>query len=166
MTANAVIYARMSTGEQGESPAQQEAACRAKAVTLGVTVSEVFTDEAVSGSRVDRPEYLRMLKAAKAGEFSTLLLWKQNRLGRDQPEVERAIRQLEHLKVRVVSCNGYDTLGQTEKNRKLLRGITGLVDQVYLDDLSEDTHRGQSAQFRKGYWVGGKVLWLRPRQGR
>jgi len=153
----AVIYCRMSTGEQGESPAQQEASCRTKAATLGVALARVFTDEAMSGSRNDRPEYLRMLQSAKAGEFDTLLIWKQNRLGRDQPEVERAIRQLEHLDVRVVSCNGYDTQGQTEKNRKLLRGITGLVDQVYLDDLGEDTHRGQQAQFDKGYWVGGKV---------
>jgi DNA invertase Pin-like site-specific DNA recombinase len=156
-TNRAVIYCRMSTGEQGESPAQQEAKCREKAAALGVEVTEVFTDEAISGSRIDRPQYLRMLQAAKAGEFDTLLLWKQSRLGRDQPEVERAIRQLEHATVRVVSCNGYDTHGQTEKNRKLLRGITGLVDQVYLDDLGEDTHRGQLAQFIKGYWVGGKV---------
>jgi site-specific DNA recombinase len=156
-TKAAVIYCRMSTVEQGESPAQQEAACRVKASALKVEVSEVYIDEAISGSRIDRPAYQQMLQAAKGGQFDTLLLWKQNRLGRDQPEVERAIRQLEHLHIRVVSCNGYDTNGQTEKNRKLLRGITGLVDQVYLDDLGEDTHRGQAAQFNKGYWVGGKV---------
>jgi site-specific DNA recombinase len=127
-TTRAVIYCRMSTGEQGDSPAQQEANCRDKAAALGVEVSEVFVDEAMSGAKLDRPQYLKMLESAKRGEFEVLLIWNQSRLSRDQPEVERAIRQLEHLDVRVVSCNGYDTQGQTEKNRKLLRGITGLVD--------------------------------------
>jgi Resolvase, N terminal domain len=69
----AVIYFRMSTGEQGESPAQQEAACGTKAATLGVAVARVFTDEAMSGSRNDRPEYLHMLQAARASEFDMLL---------------------------------------------------------------------------------------------
>src|SRR5437870_4621323 len=114
MSARAVIYCRMSTGEQGDSPAQQEAACRAKAASLGLEVAETFVDEAMSGSRIDRPSYHRLLTAAKARAFDTLLFWRQNRLGRDQPEVERAIRTLEHVGIRIVGCDGYDTHAQTE----------------------------------------------------
>ena len=136
----------MSTGEQADSPAQQEKQCRLKAAQLGLEVVKVYADEAVSGSRLDRPLY------------HALLVWKQNRLGRDQPEVERAIRKLEHLGMRIVACDGYDTSAQSEKNRKLLRGITGLVDQVYVDNLGEDVHRGQADKVERqaGFFMGGK----------
>jgi site-specific DNA recombinase len=154
----AVIYCRMSTAEQVDSPAQQEAACRAKAAAAELEVTEVFVDEGMSGSRLDRPAYHRMLEAAQAKQFDALLLWKQNRLGRDAVETERGMRALEHAGVRLVAIDGYDTAVNSSKNRKLLRGITGLIDQTFIDNLSEDVFRGQSAKVGRkvGYFMGGK----------
>jgi len=152
----AVIYVRASTGEQVSSCEQQARECTEKAKQLGVKVSEVYKDDGISGSRHDRPEYLKMLEAVVRKEFGTLLLWKQNRLGRDQPEVERAMRRLEFHGVRIITVDGYDTSSSSLKNRKLIRVVKGAMDEAYLDDLREDTLRGQTEQYLKGYWCGGR----------
>lgn len=152
----AVIYVRASTGEQVSSCEQQVRECTEKAKQLGLKVSQVYKDAGISGSRHDRPEYQRMLAAAERKEFGTLLIWKQSRLGRDQPEVERAMRRLEFHGLRIVTLDGYDTSASTLKNRKLIRVIKGAMDEGYLDDLRDDTLRGQTDQFLKGFWAGGR----------
>jgi DNA invertase Pin-like site-specific DNA recombinase len=152
----AALYMRASTGEQDASCDQQAAACNERPEQLGLTVLEVFRDDGISGARHDRPAYRQMLQAAEAKQFDTLVLWKQSRLGRDSVEVERAIRRLEFHGLRIVTCDGYDTSGTSLKNRKLIRGVKGLLDETYLDDLREDTLRGLGDQFERGYWTGGK----------
>jgi DNA invertase Pin-like site-specific DNA recombinase len=156
-TGTAVIYARASTDDQDTSCDQQVRECTDRAKKLGLTIDAVFKDDGISGARRDRPGYQQMLKAAEAKEFDNLLIWKQSRLGRDHPEVERAIRRLEFHGVRLVTCDGYDTSAGSRKNRKLTRGIKGIIDESFLDDLSEDTYRGQRDQYEKGYWLGGRV---------
>src|SRR5581483_9602700 len=145
-TLRAVIYVRASTGEQTSSCDQQVRECADKAKQLGLKIAEVFKDDSISGSRHDRPAYQRMLAAAERKEFDTLLLWKQSRLGRDQPEVERAIRRLEFHGLRLITCDGYDTNSGSAKTRKLIRGVKGLMDEGYLEDLREDVIRGLGDQ--------------------
>jgi DNA invertase Pin-like site-specific DNA recombinase len=154
----AVIYGRASTKEQGESCADQERVRRDKAKALGASVTAVYADDGISGSDSSRPAYQKMLAAANAKEFDTLIVWKLDRLGRDAPQREKAIRRLENIHgVRIVTNRNYDSNSGTLKNRKLSRGLSGLMDEVYLDNLREDVHRGQDNKFQKGYWVGGRV---------
>jgi site-specific DNA recombinase len=153
----AVIYARASTKEQGESCADQERVSREKAKALGATVTAVYADDGISGTDSSRPAYQRMLTAANAKQFDTLIVWKLDRLGRDAPEREKVIRRLEFHGVRIVTNKDYDSASGTLKNRKLNRGMTGLIDETFLDNLSEDVHRGQEKAFLKGFWVGGRV---------
>lgn len=153
---SAVIYARASTGEQVTSCDGQVRECTKKAKQLGLKVAHVYKDDGISGSRHDRPDYQAMLKAAENREFDTLLLWKQSRLGRDQPEVERAMRRLEFHGLRLVTCDGYDTSSSSLKNRKLIRVVKGAMDEAYIDDLREDTLRGLEGQYLKGFWCGGR----------
>jgi hypothetical protein len=40
--------------------------------------------------------------------------------------------------------------------RKIMRGVRGLINELYLDDLRYKTHRGQSGQVGRGYIAGGK----------
>lgn len=152
----AVIYVRASTGEQVSSCEQQVRECTEKAKQLGLKVLQVYKDAGISGARHDRPAYQQMLTAAGNKEFGTLLLWKQSRLGRDQPEVERAMRRLEFHGLRIVTLDGYDTNASTLKNRKLIRVVKGAMDEAYLDDLRDDTLRGQTDQYLKGFWCGGR----------
>ena len=55
-----------------------------------------------------------------------------------------ARRRLEFHGVRIVTNKDYDTNNRTLKSRKLNRGVLAAIDEYYVDNLSDDIHRGQS----------------------
>jgi site-specific DNA recombinase len=154
------IYARFSSTVQREASISDQ--CRraeARAAQEGWAVVARYSDEALSGSRADRPGYQAMLAAASAREFEILLVEDLSRLSRDQVESERAIRRLEFHGLRIVGCaDGYDS---QSKARKVHRGIKGLMNEIYLDDLADKTRRGLEGQALKGLHTGGKAYGYR-----
>jgi DNA invertase Pin-like site-specific DNA recombinase len=95
-----------------------------------------------------------MHKAAVAHEFDLLIVDDLSRLSRDQVESERSIRRLEFGGVRIIGVSdGYDS---QSKSRKVQRGVRGLMNEIYLDDLKDKTHRGLAGQALKKFWAGGK----------
>jgi DNA invertase Pin-like site-specific DNA recombinase len=48
----------------------------------GITLSRVFKDEGVSGSKTSRPQLDLMLQDMRAGNFDSVIVWKLDRLGR------------------------------------------------------------------------------------
>lgn len=152
----AALYARVSSSKQREESIEDQFnALEARAAKEGGwDVVAKFADRAVSGSRADRPEYQRMLAAAKRREFDVLLLWKLDRFARDLVEQERTVRRLEFDGLRLVAMDGYDT---AQKGGKVHRAIKGAISEDYLEKLAEDTHRGQEGQAKRGYLAGGKA---------
>lgn len=94
-----------------------------------------------------------MLAEAMAARFGVLFVEGLDRLSRDMVEQERIIRRLEHQGIRIVGvADGYDS---ESKTRKLHRGMRGIINEVYLDDLREKTHRGLAGQVSRGLHAGG-----------
>jgi DNA invertase Pin-like site-specific DNA recombinase len=158
----AAVYARYSTDRQSESStADQIRVCRARADAEGWTVAAELADEGVSGSTpvAARPAGRRLLADALARRFEVLLLEGLDRLSRDMVESERVVRRLEHLGIRIVGISdGYDSQSTA---RKLHRGMRGIVNELYLDDLRHKTHRGLAGQVARGYHAGGKAFGYR-----
>jgi DNA invertase Pin-like site-specific DNA recombinase len=74
-----------------------------------------------------------------------------SRLARDQVESERVIRYLEFRSIRIVAtADGYDSQTKTA-TRKIQRTVKGLVNEMRLDELREQVHRGLTGQAIKGY---------------
>jgi len=154
----AAPYARYSSEQQrAASIDDQLRNCRRRAETEGWVIVREFADKAISGADSSRPQYRDMLSAADRGEFDVLLVDDLSRLARDQVESERAIRRLEFLGIRIVAISdGYDS--QTKiATRKIQRTVKGLVNEMRLDELREQVHRGLTGQAIKGYWCGGRV---------
>jgi len=154
----AAPYARYSSEQQrAASIDDQLRNCRRRADEEGWTIVREFADRAISGADSSRPQYRDMLNAAERREFDVLLVDDLSRLARDQVESERAIRRLEFLGIRIVAiADGYDS--QTKiATRKIQRTVKGLVNEMRLDELREQVHRGLTGQAIKGYWCGGRV---------
>ncbi|MGH8801606.1 MAG: recombinase family protein, partial [Casimicrobiaceae bacterium] len=155
---NAAIYARFSTDKQsGASIADQVRICRVRAEGLGLDVAAVHADRAVSGASTvqSRPAGRALLADALAGRFSVLMIEGLDRLSRDQVEQETIVRRLEHRGIRIIGvADGYDTAASGDSG-KLLRGVRGLINETYLDDLRKKTHRGLAGQIERGYHAGG-----------
>lgn len=152
----AVLYARYSSDQQrATSIDDQFRNCRRRAETEGWKIVREFADAAMSGSDANRPQYQAMLSAAAKREFDVLVIDDLSRLTRDSVEQERTIRRLEFQGLRIVATSdGYDS---ESKARKVHRGVKGLMNEIFLDDLRERVHRGLYGQAQKGYWCGGKA---------
>jgi site-specific DNA recombinase len=151
----AVIYTRFSSDRQRESSCEDQArVCRRRIDAEGWQLVNHYADEAISGLRADRPAYQQMLKAAAAREFDVLVIDDLSRFSRDQVEAERGIRRLEFDGIRILAiADGYDS---TSKGRKLQRGMKALMNESFLDELRDKTHRGLEGQALKQYWAGGR----------
>ena len=158
----AAIYARYSSDAQRAASIEDQARnCRGRAEAEDWEIVATFADAAVSGSDSSRPEYQRMIAAAGRGEFDVLLLDDLSRFARDSVEQERTIRRLEFQGLRIIATSdGYDS---ESKARKVHRGFKGLMNEIFLDDLREKTHRGLSGQALKHYWTGGRPYGYRLR---
>lgn len=156
-----VIYTRYSSDAQREASSEDQARnCRKRIEAEGWELTAHFKDEAISGSTADRPGYQAMHEAAVARAFDVLIVDDLSRLSRDQVESERSIRRLEFGGVRIIGVSdGYDS---QSKSRKAQRGVRGLMNEIYLDDLKDKTHRGLSGQALKQFSAGGKSYGYRP----
>jgi site-specific DNA recombinase len=158
----AAIYARYSSEMQRAASIEDQGRnCRRRAEVEGWEIVATFADAAISGSDSRRPQYLKMLEAAAQREFDVLLVDDLSRLTRDSVEQERAIRRMEFQGLRIIGVSdGYDS---NSKARKVHRGVKGLMNELFLDDLRDKTHRGIEGQARKGFWTGGRPYGYRLR---
>ncbi|MDZ5456967.1 recombinase family protein [Azohydromonas lata] len=151
----ATIYARFSTDMQSESSIEgQERLCRQRAESEGWTVTAIRADRAVSGQTpVDsRPAGKLLLADVAAGRLQVLLLEGLDRLSRDQVEQERVVRRLEYAGVRIVGVSdGYDS---TMCGSRVMRGVRGLINDIFVDDLRKKVHRGISVRAARGLYTG------------
>lgn len=157
MTNRALLYARYSTDKQRETSIDDQLReARARAEREGWAVVAMHADEGVSGST---PVALRrggkaLLADALAGRFDILVVEGLDRLSRELGEAEQLVKRLEHRGIRIIgTSDGYDTAA---KGRKVMRIARGLVNELYLDDLREKTHRGLAGQFDRGLSAGGR----------
>jgi DNA invertase Pin-like site-specific DNA recombinase len=142
MTLKACLYARYSTDKQSENSIDDQLrAARERVAREGWPITAIHADEGISGSTpvALRPGGKALLADALAKRFDVLVLEGLDRLSREISEAER----LEHRGLRIIgTADGYDTLA---RGRKVMRIARGLVNELYLDDLREKTHRGLSA---------------------
>lgn len=156
------IYCRLSRededrAEESESIVNQRSLLTKYASERGWQVYDTYCDEDYSGADGDRPAFLRMLKDAEAGRFGIILCKTQSRFTRDMELVEKYIhRAFPAWGIRfVAACDGADT--EVRGNKKA-RQINGLVNEWYLEDLSENIRMVLDHKRSEGQYIGGSAL--------
>src|SRR4051794_4135296 len=75
------LYARVSTEDRGQDPETQLRPLREYAERRGFSVVGEFVDKA-SGTTEIRPQYRRLLEAARKREVDVVLVWRYDRFAR------------------------------------------------------------------------------------
>jgi len=147
---HAVIYARYSSDLQSEASIDDQVRlCRERAERDGITISDVFTDYAISGGTLNnRPGMMSLMAAAKRGEFSAVYAEALDRISRDQEDIAGIFKRLSHADVRLI------TLAEGEVN-ELHVGLKGTMNALFLKDLAAKTKRGQRGRVEAGKIPGG-----------
>lgn len=160
------IYTRLSDEDRNkesplldsESIQNQKTMLLNYALQQGWEISKIYSDDDYSGSDRNRPEFNHMLSDAEAGHFDILLCKTQSRFSRELELVEKYLHGLFPLwGVRFVSI--VDNADTAVKGNKKSRQINGLVNEWYLEDLSENVRSVLNAKRKQGQHIGSFALY-------
>src|SRR5229473_4787302 len=141
----AAIYIRQSVahaGEFGNSPAQQESACRRHPDVLDVVKAggtvEVYKDINESGGNPGRADFLRWMARIEEGAVSVVAVYELKRMARDIAIGQDFIRVL-RAHPEVIGATGADKGRidvQTARGRGAIMGVM-VQGQEYREEISE-----------------------------
>lgn len=152
------LYGRYSSeGQREASIEDQYRNCEARVEKEGWQIVARYADKGISGTQdaQGRKGYAALLTAARAKAFDVCLVDDLSRLSRDTVECEKARRLFVFLGLRLIGVS--DGIDTSSKGHKALSGFKGLMNDIFLDDLKDKTHRGMAGQALKGYSCGSRV---------
>lgn len=152
------IYARYSSENQSEkSIDDQIRVCQKYINNYNYTCDEkyIYTDEAISGSIINRPGLLAMERAMENKEFDAVAVDDLSRLSRSNHQMLTLVNKFTFHQVKIISVS--DGIITDDENSKLGIHIRGLINELYLDDLKKKTMRGLEGQKLRGYSTGESV---------
>ena len=128
---------KLSKEEESRSIQNQKSMLFSYAMQRGWEIYNIYSDDDYKGSDRNRPAFNQLLKDAEARKFNIVLCKSQARFTRELEMVERIIHgQFVEWGIRFV---GYaDNADTANKGNKKSRQINGLVNEWYLEDLSDN----------------------------
>ena len=154
------IYTRLSKEDEDKHQAESESIQNQKsllvhyAVGRGWDIYAIYCDEDFSGADSGRPGFNRMIEAARQKKFQIVLCKSQSRFTRDMELVEKYIHGLFPIwGIRFIAVA--DNADTEVKGNKKARQINGLVNEWYLEDLSENVRMVFDLKRREGKYIGG-----------
>ena len=111
-----------------------------------------YVDDGYSGTRFDRPAFVRMIEDAKRKRFQTIIVKDLSRLGRDYIIVGDYIDQIfPTLGVRFIAVNSnYDSNNYIGKTLGLDMTVSNLVNTLYSRDLSKKIKSSIVSKWKQG----------------
>lgn len=157
----AAIYCRLSeedrnklnANDDSNSIQNQKSMLIQYAMDQGWEVYDIYSDDDYTGSDRRRPQFNRLLEDAKAKKFDIVLCKTQSRFTRELELVEKYIHGLFPLwGIRFVSI--VDNADTANKGNKKSRQINGLVNEWYLEDMSENIRSVLTNRRQNGFHIG------------
>ena len=158
MTIKAVGYVRLSKedinlGEydESESISNQKEFIEGYVLQQNWELQHIYVDEDITGSDRNRPAFNEMIAAAYSGGFDVIIVKKQSRFARDLELIEKYIlNEFIERGIRFISIlDNIDTFAISSSMRKSSQ-INGLIDQWYLEDLSESIKASFDVKRQRG----------------
>ena len=128
------------------------------AMEKGWEVYNIYSDDDYTGADRNRPEFKRLLEDAESRNFDIILCKTQSRFTRELELVEKYIHGFFPLwGIRFVSI--VDNADTANKGNKKSRQINGLVNEWYLEDMSENIKSVLINKRKNGLHIGSFALY-------
>ena len=157
----AAIYCRLSEedknkqfkNEESNSIQNQKSMLIEYAVEHNWEIYGIYSDDDYTGADRNRPEFNRLLKDAENNKFDIILCKTQSRFTREVEIVEKYIHGLFiDWGIRFVSI--VDNADTNNKGNKKARQINALINEWYLEDMSENIKSVLTNRRKNGYHIG------------
>lgn len=164
----AAIYCRLSKEDEeqekkdrekeSESIQNQKSMLINYAIEKGYDIYHIYSDEDYSGIDRDRPDFNRMIEAASQQKFDIILAKTQSRFTRDMELVEKYLHgKFVEWGIRFIAV--VDHVDTADEANKKSRQINGLVNEWYLEDLSNNVRSVLTHKRREGKYIGTFALY-------
>ena len=159
------IYCRLSEEDKNkletvdsESIQNQKSMLIQYAMDRQWEIYNIYSDDDYAGADRNRPEFKKMLIDAEDKKFDILLCKTQSRFTRELEIVEKYIHGLFPIwGIRFVSI--VDNADTDNKGNKKARQINGLINEWYLEDLSDNIKSVFKNKMKQGYYIGSTALY-------
>ena len=151
------IYVRLSDEDrdkrcitdESESIQNQKSMLIKYCIEQGWQIYNIYCDEDYSGADKNRPAFNQMIKDCEAGKVDIVLCKTQSRFSRDMEIIEHYLHgKFIEWNIRFVSI--VDHADTSVVGNKKSRQINGLVNEWYLEDLSDNIRRTLRHKQEKG----------------
>lgn len=150
-----VIYTRFSSYKQTEQSTEgQIKECEAYANKMGYDVVKIYSDEAITGTTDQRPQFLQMISDSKKKEFDGVLVYQLDRFARKV--IDSAVYEDKLNKNNVVLISVKEEFSQ-DASGGLLKGVIRVVNEYYSKELAQKVSRGMSINAEKFLYIGGFI---------
>lgn len=155
------IYVRLSDEDRNKKHATDESESIQNQKTMlinyciekGWQINGIYSDDDYSGADSHRPGWNSVLKDCEEGICSIVVCKTQSRFSRDMEMIEKYIHgKFIEWGVRFIGV--VDNVDTSIKGNKKARQINGLINEWYLDDLSDNVKATLSAKRKHGDFVG------------
>jgi site-specific DNA recombinase len=133
-------YSRVSTAEQaseGVSLEMQAKKIEAYCLVKDWQLAEVITDAGQSAKSLNRPGMQRLIAMAEAGQISTVIVYKLDRLTRSVADLDKLVKLFERKGVALVSLQ--ESLDATTAAGRLMMNLLASVSQWEREVIGERT---------------------------
>lgn len=155
------IYCRLSSEDKGkinktddsDSIVNQKNMCFKYALDNNWDIYDIYSDDDYSGAGVYRPDFNRLIEDCKNGKINIVLCKSQSRFSRDMEIIEKYFHNLFiQWNIRFVSI--IDNADTSIESNKKSRQINGLMNEWYLDDLSQNIKKSLRSKREDGKFMG------------
>ncbi len=162
----AALYCRLSKEDEemeegkgvSESIQNQRSMLMRYAVENGYEIYQIYCDEDYSGMDRNRPAFRQMIEAAARREFDVILAKTQSRFTRDMELVEKYLHgKFIEWGVRFIAV--VDHVDTADPANKKSRQINGLVNEWYLEDLSNNVRSVLTHKRKAGRYIASFALY-------
>ena len=121
-------------------------------------VFNIYSDDDYAGADRNRPQFKQLLLDAEQHKFDIILCKTQSRFTRELELVEKYIHGLFPIwGIRFISI--VDNADTANKGNKKSRQINGLVNEWYLEDMSENIRSVLTSRRKNGFHIGAFALY-------
>lgn len=152
------IYCRLSHEDESrigesESIVNQKGMLAAYAQEKGWDIYDIYCDEDYSGADRNRPGFCDLIADAEQGKFDIVLCKTQSRFTRDMELLEHIVHnKFVRWGIRFVAA--LDNVDTDLKGNKKARQINGLINEWYLEDLSNNIRAVFDHKRKEGQYIG------------
>lgn len=149
---------KKSDSDDSESIQNQKSMLIQYAMDRDWQIYNIYSDDDYAGADRNRPEFKKLLEDAKQRKFNIILCKTQSRFTRELEMVEKYINGL-FLEWNVRFISIVDNADTDLKGNKKSRQINGLINEWYLEDMSDNIKSVLTTKRQNGLYIGSDVLY-------